>query len=523
MKGGIFMKNFEETYNIRHLIYQNDWAHVYKAINSITHDIVILKVLVNQSDNKDYIDKLIKEVDILKNMENTNSIAVNHISRYMEDGKTYYYIETEYFEGESLENILASKSLDSEQGVKIIKQAIEGLKEFHFKNKSYKNLNAKNIFINSEGLVKIDTLAYLEGKDLNLSGEEEAVEDFDDSEDIYSLGFILCQIILGKLDPNVLKYKKEIDDKYLVHMIEKATSKKSINQYHDLNDFLVDINSYLEFGGVSSKTKTDSEEVFVEDELLEDNSEYVSEDKKDKRPRRGKLIKSLSLCLVIIVALGITAKGISLFNKDDNKEKNNFTTPVEDPSIDEKQIDEEEQVDEVDSTFDENNTDNNMNDSSDINNVYSEDRNNINNSYNGSNSSNGNYNGIYNGNSNTGNSGNSGNNSHSNGNSGSNHNGNSGSSNGSSGSNSGNSGSNNGSSGSNSGNSGSSNGSSGSNSGNSGSNNGNSGSSNGSSGSNSGNSGSNNGSSGNNNGNVDTNPDGDGGIVTPEPEADPEL
>ena len=97
------MKYFNETYIKRKFLTRNEWADTYKAIHATTDEKVILKVLVRKSNDEEYINKLLKEVEVLKNIKNPNLIHVNHMFKYSGCGKTYYYIEGEYFKGISLE------------------------------------------------------------------------------------------------------------------------------------------------------------------------------------------------------------------------------------------------------------------------------------------------------------------------------------------------------------------------------------------------------------------------------------
>ena len=159
------------------------WADTYRAVNSITQDIITLKVIVNNSNNKEYIDNLRKEVRILKDMENPNLICINTVGSIVGEENSYPYIECENFPGISLKEKLQAGKLSGVEAIKILKQVAEGLKEFHFKSIVYGKLSCDNIYIDENGTVKIDTLAYLEEKILNEPLEEE----FNEEEDIYSI------------------------------------------------------------------------------------------------------------------------------------------------------------------------------------------------------------------------------------------------------------------------------------------------------------------------------------------------
>ena len=87
------MNRFNETYGKRKFISRNEWADTYKAIHAQSEEKVIVKLLVNKSDDEKYINNLSKEVSILKDIKNDNLIHINDMFQYSACGKTYYYIE----------------------------------------------------------------------------------------------------------------------------------------------------------------------------------------------------------------------------------------------------------------------------------------------------------------------------------------------------------------------------------------------------------------------------------------------
>lgn len=170
------MKYFNETYIKRRFVTRNDWADTYKAIHSSTEEKVTLKVLVKKSNDEEYIKNLLKEVEILKNIKNPNLINVNNMFQYSGCGKTYYYIEGEYFKGISLEEKLQSGKLEEQEAIKIVETVAEGLKEFHNRNILFNNLSLSNVFINSKEVVKTDVLSYLENKNFVVLSHDETEE-----------------------------------------------------------------------------------------------------------------------------------------------------------------------------------------------------------------------------------------------------------------------------------------------------------------------------------------------------------
>ena len=61
---------------------RNEWADTYKAVHATTEEKVILKVLVRKSQDEEYINNLLKEVENLKTIRNPNLIHVNNMFKY---------------------------------------------------------------------------------------------------------------------------------------------------------------------------------------------------------------------------------------------------------------------------------------------------------------------------------------------------------------------------------------------------------------------------------------------------------
>ena len=144
------MKRFNETYGKRQFLSRNEWADTYKAIHSESEEKVIVKVLVNKSTDEEYINNLSKEVKIIKEIKNPNLIHINNMFQYSACGKTYYYIESEYFEGLNLKELKESIYLDKVKSLEIIREVIKGIKEFNDREINYGILKEENIFVMDE-------------------------------------------------------------------------------------------------------------------------------------------------------------------------------------------------------------------------------------------------------------------------------------------------------------------------------------------------------------------------------------
>ena len=353
------MKRFNETYGKRQFLSRNEWADTYKAIHSESEEKVIVKVLVNKSTDEEYINNLSKEVKILKEIKNPNLIHINNMFQYSACGKTYYYIESEYFKGISLGEKIENNKLEEKEAINMVKEICGSINEFHSNNLSFNILSLENILINSNNQIKIDTLSYLENKRFVENEEENIVKVFNPQSDIYDIGVILYNLLSGKTTFDKNKYKKDIKDKNLLRVIEKATNKNDEYKYENINRLIIDLKSYLLSGEIklddfkeevkvvqqsknkkNKKEKTKKEKIKKEKtkkiqtkevkdkELKRDNK--TEENKEKKKRKKGKFGKAFGICAVITIAAGA---GIYAYDFIEKNYKNEDTKVEENIEI----------------------------------------------------------------------------------------------------------------------------------------------------------------------------------------------
>ena len=311
------MKRFNETYGKRKFISRNEWADTYKAIHAQSEEKVIVKLLVNKSDDEKYINNLSKEVSILKDIKNDNLIHINDMFQYSACGKTYYYIESEYFKAITLEERIKHEQFSSREAVKIVEELSEVIKELHNRKLLFDILSIENIFINSKNVVKIDALSYLEKKNFDVNIEENE-ETFNPHKDIYALGAILYSLLSGEIVFEKEKYKKYVDNENLLRIIEKATNKDLEEKYTSVDRLIIDLKSYLSCG-----------------QIKEDD--YDLEDKVLPKPnkKKNKLGKSLGICATLAMIAGAGVYAYDLLEKNNLESENNNTKLEETIKVDE--------------------------------------------------------------------------------------------------------------------------------------------------------------------------------------------
>ena len=360
------MKYFNETYKKREFLRRNEWADTYRATHAVTDEHVTLKVLAKKSNDEEYINNLLKEVETIKTIKNPNLIHVNNMFKYSGFGKTYYYIEGEYFKGDSLKEVIENSKIDIKESVKIVERAAEGIKEFHDKNILFNSLNLENILMNSREIIKVDVLSYLEHKTFQVKEDESLEENkFNPQKDIYALGAVLYCLLSGNQIFDNNKYKKDIKDDILIKIIDRATNPQCESRYINIDRMIMDLKSYLQTGDIKSDNYDYNDEISnknkkqkkqknkkekAEKKTKKDKTEAKkaqATNKKEDKDKKGKLGKTFAVCTTVALLAGATVYGYEYLEKN-GFEFNKITASDESDKVESnKELKEENKVEET--------------------------------------------------------------------------------------------------------------------------------------------------------------------------------
>lgn len=360
------MKYFNETYKKREFLRRNEWADTYRATHAVTDEHVTLKVLAKKSNDEEYINNLLKEVETIKTIKNPNLIHVNNMFKYSGFGKTYYYIEGEYFKGDSLKEVIENSKIDIKESVKIVERAAEGIKEFHDKNILFNSLNLENILMNSREIIKVDVLSYLEHKTFQVKEDESLEENkFNPQKDIYALGAVLYCLLSGNQIFDKNKYKKDIKDDILIKIIDRATNPQCESRYINIDRMIMDLKSYLKTGDIKSDNYDYNDEISnknkkqkkqknkkekAEKKTKKDKTEAKkaqATNKKEDKDKKGKLGKTFAVCTTVVLLAGATVYGYEYLEKN-GFEFNKITASDESDKVESnKELKEENKVEEI--------------------------------------------------------------------------------------------------------------------------------------------------------------------------------
>ena len=252
------MKKHIGQYTLLSLLGTGGMSEVYLAQDTKTGTKVALKILDKKlSKDEDYIKRFKREIEISKTLSHPNIVKI--ISYGTDKGR--YYIVYEYIEGLTLDRYTRSKRLSISEIEDITLKILQGLSYAHSKGIIHRDIKPSNIMISKDRDVKIKILDFgiaraitrstitktgmFMGSPHYSSPEQIRGRKIDNRTDIYSLGIVLYEMIVGKvpfdseepwgitrahIDDKVPKIVKRVPP-YLKGLIYRCLAKDPSNRF----------------------------------------------------------------------------------------------------------------------------------------------------------------------------------------------------------------------------------------------------------------------------------------------------
>lgn len=356
-------------YEIIKKIGDGGMAFVYKAKDILLNRIVAVKVLRPEFvDDDEFLGKFKREAEAVASLSHPNIVNVYDVG---EDGKVHYIV-MEYIDGQNLKEIIKNEGiLDEYTALDITKQIAMALSAAHKKGIIHRDIKPHNILISNEGrVVKVadfgiakavsnstmTNIGSIIGSVHYFSPEQAKGKFVSNNADLYSLGIVLYEMIIGKVpfrgDSPISIALQHINDEIeftseeqinipqsVRTIIKKLTEKSSIDRYQSAEEVIEDIeyiekNIDLDFikeydnyvtknidikdlnKQINIEKNRHDEEVVYDDE---DDDDYYEEEKlKYKKKQKNKKLpnksrKRLKIALAILIL--ILATQVFIFAK----------------------------------------------------------------------------------------------------------------------------------------------------------------------------------------------------------------
>jgi serine/threonine protein kinase/formylglycine-generating enzyme required for sulfatase activity len=198
-------------YRILHQIGEGGMAKVYKAFQANMERYVALKVLpAHYADEPQFAKRFIQEARTIARLEHKNILPVYDFGEH----NKITYLVMRYLEGGTLKDVLSQGRLTLHDTLEIMDQVCSALDYAHRQGVIHRDVKPANIMIDAEGAAYLTDfgIAKVLGKssDLTATGvaigtpaymaPEQAIgEKIDGRTDLYALGVVLYEMILGRV------------------------------------------------------------------------------------------------------------------------------------------------------------------------------------------------------------------------------------------------------------------------------------------------------------------------------------
>jgi len=245
-------------YRIESRLTKGGMSFLYLATHPKSGEPVVVKILSPKFiTNNEMVSRFLKEAEIISMTDHPNIVKLYDQGKW-EKG---LFIAMEFIQGVSLRQFILQKSLSQKKALQIIQEVAYALLHLHTHGVIHRDLKPENILITEYGGVKVidfgiaqlhteipDSSNKQKGKFIGtpvyMSPEQKKNPDLASFvSDIYSLGIIAYELILGRLSHGVIHFSFLPNE--LRSIIEKALQPDPKMRYQDIVDFITDINTYL--------------------------------------------------------------------------------------------------------------------------------------------------------------------------------------------------------------------------------------------------------------------------------------
>lgn len=262
-------------YEIIRKIGDGGMAFVYEAKDKLLNRTVALKVLRPEFvDDEEFLTKFKREAEAVASLSHPNIVNVYDVG---EDGKVHYIV-MEFVDGQNLKEIIQNEgTLDEYTALDITKQIALALGAAHKKGIIHRDIKPHNILISNEGRVvkvadfgiakavsntTVTNIGSVIGSVHYFSPEQAKGKFVTNSADLYSLGIVLYEMLLGKVpfrgDSPISIALQHINDdieftadekvsipQSVRTLIKKLTEKSASDRYQTAEELIEDI-EYIE-------------------------------------------------------------------------------------------------------------------------------------------------------------------------------------------------------------------------------------------------------------------------------------
>jgi serine/threonine protein kinase len=243
-------------YKVESLLTKGGMSLLYLGLDPETKKTLAIKVLSpSYVNHPEAIERFLKEAKVISMTNHPNIVALFKQGQW-EKG---LYIAMELIRGISLNQFILQHSLSMKRALEIILQVAYALHHLHAHGVIHRDLKPANILITEEGEIKVidfgiaqlheeeqertDTPRFLGTPNYISPEQKEDPTSVTFSSDIYSLGVILYELVIGKLSYGVIHLSSL--PKGLKKIALKTLAVSAQERYQNISEFIHDVSQYM--------------------------------------------------------------------------------------------------------------------------------------------------------------------------------------------------------------------------------------------------------------------------------------
>ena len=245
-------------YRIECLLEEGGMSYLFLGIHPETNELTTIKVLSPRFlSHPEAVERFINESEIIAMTDHPNIVKLFGHGEW-EGG---LYIAMEYIQGNSLRQTLLQNPLSLKRALEIVIDIAYALCHLHTHGVIHRDLKPENILITENDQVKVIDFGIsqlltekstpgspsrqrLMGTPIYMSPEQrENPETVSYPSDIYSLGIIAYELILGKLSHGQIHLS--LMPKGIHKILSKTLQHDPKDRYQDIVDFITDVSAYM--------------------------------------------------------------------------------------------------------------------------------------------------------------------------------------------------------------------------------------------------------------------------------------
>jgi serine/threonine protein kinase len=245
-------------YVIESLLSKGGMSYLYLGVHPETKTPLAIKVLFpTLTTHQDIVDQFLKEAEIIELADHPNIIKLYSHGEW-EKG---LYIAMEFIRGVSLKQFITQQSLSLKRSLDIVLQVSYALLHLHTHGIIHRDIKPENILMTESGQIKVidfgiarlpfsekfqklDSRGQTIGTPSYMSPEQKKdPESVSFNTDIYSLGVVTYELIIGKLSSGNIELS--LIPKNLRKILKKMLEASPKERYEDIVDVITDISNYV--------------------------------------------------------------------------------------------------------------------------------------------------------------------------------------------------------------------------------------------------------------------------------------